>query len=140
MSRLAALAVVTSALLALLSGGASGGRPQLRVAFVTDVLPAAGSHDFRVSMLAGFRRAVRDFGIHGRIVQLGPRQGAATTFVSLARQKYDLILVGRAPFVSGHRRGCERRRALPAVQVRHDGCLPADQGPPEERAGITLAH
>jgi basic membrane protein A len=92
MRRIAALTVVGAAvLLTLSSGGASGGSRQLRVAVVSDV-ELSDPHDFRTLYFRGFRRAVKDFGIQGRLVQFNPKLGPIPTIRSLARQKYDLIL------------------------------------------------
>jgi basic membrane protein A len=91
MRRIAALPVLSCVLLALLNGGASGSSRQLRVAVVSD-LALSDPHDFRTVYFRGFRRAVKDFGIQGRLVQFNPKSGPIPTIRSLARQKYDLIL------------------------------------------------
>ncbi len=58
---------------------------------VADVV-LSDPHDFRNVAYQGFRRAVRDFGVKGRLVQEDPRRGLIPAVTSLARQKYDLIL------------------------------------------------
>jgi basic membrane protein A len=97
MTRLAQVTAVVAAA-ALLAGGSSGGARQFRIAFVTDITPSTSSHDFRAVAYRGFLRAVKDFGVQGRVVQFDPfRQRPGETIASLARQRYDLIVVGEVP-------------------------------------------
>jgi basic membrane protein A len=49
-------------------------------------------HDFRNVAYEGFRRAVKEFGVEGRLVQYNPKEGPIPTIRSLAQQKYDLII------------------------------------------------
>jgi basic membrane protein A and related proteins len=77
--------------LVLLTAGASSSARQLRAAFVTDIITPAGPHTLRGAALLGFQRAVKDFGVRGRVVQYSPRQGQTPTLAALGRQKYDLI-------------------------------------------------
>jgi basic membrane protein A len=94
MRRFIALAVVATVPLALLSGGASGSQRQFRIAYVTDVVAQPNPHDLRGVALQGFERAVKQFAVQGRVVQFDPRLGAGPTLTSLARQNYDLVLMG----------------------------------------------
>ena len=94
MTRIVSIALVGAALFALPTGSASSGSRQLRVAFVTDIIVSAGPHDLRAVAYRGFLRAVKDFGVQGRVVQYNPRQGQKATLESLGRQRYDLIFAG----------------------------------------------
>jgi basic membrane protein A len=91
MKRTAALAIVGAISFALLTAGASGSSRQLRVALVADIVPS-DPHDFRNIAYRGFRRAVKDFGVQGRLVLYNPKEGPIPTISSLAQQKYDLIV------------------------------------------------
>jgi basic membrane protein A and related proteins len=93
MKRFALLLSVAVASLVLL-GGAVGGTKPVRVLFVTDLLRPATKHDFRGIAYLGFLRAVKDFGIQGRVVQIDPYQQAAQKLSAFARQNYDLIYTG----------------------------------------------
>jgi len=57
------------------------------------VLQAGGPTDpyHRISV-AGFRRAVRDIGVQGRILTAGPREGLFPSLAYFARQRYDLVI------------------------------------------------
>lgn len=78
--------------LALQGGSASGSARQLRVAYVTDVAGSPSLHNLRGVALLGFEKAVKDFQVQARVVQYDARRGAKPPPVSLARQKYDLII------------------------------------------------
>ncbi len=93
MKRHAALVIVTLLSLALLGGAAGGTRP-VRVLFVTELLKPATKHDLRGIAYLGFLRAVSDFGLQGRVVQINPYQNAAPKLAAFARQGYDLIYTG----------------------------------------------
>jgi basic membrane protein A and related proteins len=88
MRRILVLAAVG---LACLGGSASGTSRQLRVALVADVV-LSDPHDFRNIAYQGFRRAVKAFGVKGRLVLYNPKEGPIPTIRSLAQQKYDLII------------------------------------------------
>jgi|SRR6266540_3128434 basic membrane protein A len=91
MKRTVALAVVGGISCALLTADASGSPRQLRVALVADVVPS-DPHDFRNIAYRGFRRAVKAFGVEGRLVLYNPKAGPIPTIRSLAQEKYDLII------------------------------------------------
>jgi basic membrane protein A len=92
MRRIAALALATALAASLLLAGESApAERQLRVALVVDLVPN-NPHDFRNIAYQGFRRAVRAFGVQGRLVEYNPREGSIPTITRLARQKYDLII------------------------------------------------
>ena len=93
MKRCAALLPVVMVSLTLL-GGVAGGTKPVRVLFVTDLLKPATKHDFRGIAYLGFLRAVKDFGIQGRVVQIDPYQEATQKLSAFARQDYDLIYTG----------------------------------------------
>jgi basic membrane protein A len=88
MKRLSLVALIA---LVCLSGSASGSSRQLRVALVVDIVPS-DPHDFRNIAYQGFRRAVKTFGVQGRLVEYNPRAGSIPTITRLAEQKYDLII------------------------------------------------
>jgi basic membrane protein A len=94
MRRRAALTLVAALLVALPAAGASGGARTVRVLFVTDLLNPASKRDLRGIAYLGFLRAVKDFKIDGRVVQINPYQDATKKLASFARQKYDLIFTG----------------------------------------------
>ena len=83
--------------LAFLSASASGSSRQLRVALVADIVPS-DPHDFRNISYRGFRRAVKTFGVQGRLVLYNPKEGPIPTIRSLAQQKYDLIIASPLSF------------------------------------------
>src|SRR5262249_53664819 len=88
-------ALILALIVVLLSGAdASASSRQLRVAYVTDVVASPSPHTLRGSALLGFERAVREFHVQPRVVQFDPKQGAGPTVESLARQGYDLLLIG----------------------------------------------
>ena len=91
MRQIGTLALAAAVSLALLTTGASGSSRQLRVALVADVVPT-DPHDCRNIAYRGFRRAVREFGVQGRLVLYNPITGPIPTIRSLAQQKYDLII------------------------------------------------
>ena len=94
MRRLGLIALIA---LVCLSGSASGGSRQLRVALVADIVPS-DPHDFRNISYRGFRRAVKTFGVQGRLVLYNPKEGPIPTIRSLAQQKYDLIIASPLSF------------------------------------------
>jgi basic membrane protein A and related proteins len=86
--------IVALVAFASLASAASGTSPQLRVAYVTDVVASPSPHTLRGVALLGFERAIRAFHVQARVVQFDPRQGPGPTLASLARQRYDLVLMG----------------------------------------------
>lgn len=92
MIRVAALALLVSTLVT--AGGASAGTEQLGVAFVTDVPTEPGSRDLRSLAHQGFLRAVRDFGVRGRVIVVNPKLGVYGTLAELGRQRFDLVFTG----------------------------------------------
>jgi basic membrane protein A len=79
-----------------LPGDAAGSTRPPRVLFVTDLLKPATKHDLRGIAYLGFLRAVKDFKLDGRVVQINPFpfQTARQKLASFARQNYDLIYTG----------------------------------------------
>lgn len=80
---LALLATVAAA-----AGGGSGARP-LRVGLVLEAGPDV---PYSSIAFAGFRRAVRDFGVKGKALTPGPKESAFPSFAYLARRQYDLVI------------------------------------------------
>jgi basic membrane protein A len=94
MKRREALTLVALLFVVLPAAGAAGGAKPLRVLFVTDLLTPATKHDLRGIAYLGFLRAVKDFHLNGRVVQINPYQDAGRKLTSFARQRYDLIYTG----------------------------------------------
>ena len=109
MTRWLAFVLVGASCVVIATTGASGAAQQLKVALVMD--SQVSPHDFRAVTLRGFRRAVEEFRVQGRVVQLTPRASATATLTPLVRQKYDLVLVPQV-------RGLEDLNALAAVAHR----------------------
>ena len=84
-----ALAAALAASL-LLAGESATAKRQFRVGLVlqsTDFV-----NPYEQGPLAGFKRAVRQLGVQGRVVTQNPKAGLLPAFLSLARQKYDLVI------------------------------------------------
>ena len=92
-SVLALLLVLGTCALAATGEGATGQR-QLRVGFII----GAGDTPDRSQLFGlpydGFIRAVNEFDIDGRVLQVAPNQDAQAVLTFLARQKYDLVVTG----------------------------------------------
>jgi basic membrane protein A len=84
--------LVPIALMALVcvSGSASGSPRQLRVGLVLD--DTGVSRTYQRLPLAGLRRAVRELGVHGKVLAPPPSGGWLPSFSSFASQRYDLII------------------------------------------------
>jgi basic membrane protein A and related proteins len=87
-------------LLAGVGGGAAHARPVLRVGYVTLAGTVPTSRDLGGVPLIAFVRAVKQYRVQARVVYVAPNQDPAVSMESLARQKYDLIIVG-LPNVTG---------------------------------------
>jgi basic membrane protein A len=91
----ALIAVAAVAVLLPAGDGASAG-PRLRVGYVS----GSGDVPDRKTLFglpyAGFIRAVEKFGIEGRVVQVAPNQDPTGALSLLARQRYDLVIMGVA--------------------------------------------
>jgi basic membrane protein A and related proteins len=93
MTRLASISAVV--LCSLLAAADAPSTPRkLRVAYVTPIVTAPTPRELFGQGLLGFHRAVKDFGIHGRVVAQGDATVWRTTITSVARQKFDLIFPG----------------------------------------------
>ena len=66
----------------------------MKVAYVPDVTARPSPRDLRGAALLGFRRAIKRFRLSARVAQLPPGQHACPTLMYLARQRYDLIVIG----------------------------------------------
>jgi basic membrane protein A len=86
----------TVALLASVAGasGVASSRPQLRVGYVA----SAGDEPDRRALFGlpydGFIRAVKAFKVQGRVLQVAPNQLPTGALSLLARQRYDLVVMG----------------------------------------------
>ena len=76
------------------SGANESAQPQLRVGYVI----GAGETPDRSQLFGlpydGFIRSVKAFGVKGRALQVAPNQDAQGVLTFLARQKYDLVIMG----------------------------------------------
>src|SRR6476619_1847256 len=88
------LAVVVCAGLAAAGGDGATAKPRLRVAFVAVSGTVPTERELFGASLLGFERAVKKFGVDGRVVYVPPNRDAGAPLRSLARQKYDLVVVG----------------------------------------------
>lgn len=90
---LAVLAVVVCA-----AGSTAGAAREYRVALVLD--PEAFTAIPRQEV-AGLRRASQDFGVEARVVVQPIRTSSTSTFRTLAREGYDLVVAGSALLANG---------------------------------------
>ena len=90
---LAVAALLLAACLAA-TGGRATAKRQPRIGFVafSGTVPSKRTLDGQT--LAGFLQAQRQLDFQGRVVYVGPTQDPAAAMTLLARQKYDLIIVG----------------------------------------------
>jgi basic membrane protein A len=88
-----ALASLLGAVLVISIGGSADAKPALRVAYVTEAGTLPNERDLLGAPLLGFVRAVKQFGVEGRVFYVPPNQDSVGTLESAARQKYDLIIV-----------------------------------------------
>lgn len=93
-ARLVTVSVAAAAALAASPAAPSGGARLLRIAYVVPVAAAPSPHDLYGAALLGFQRAVKHFHVAARVVEFPPGQGAGPTLEALARQRYDLIMIG----------------------------------------------
>ena len=63
---------------------------RLRVGLVVE--PAGIDHAYNRGAYLGLERAVREFGIRGRVLTPAPKEGYVPSLSLLARQKYDLVI------------------------------------------------
>ena len=89
----AGLFVVAAALTAASSGAPAAPR-QLKVGYVVDAGARPGRRNTVALQYLGFVEAVRKLGVQGRVLQIAPNQDATGALSLLARQKYDLIVMG----------------------------------------------
>src|SRR5262245_872442 len=97
------LAALLATVLLVSTGGSASAQPQLRVAYVTAAGNVPNERDLLGAPLLGFERAVKQFGVEGRVFYVPPNQDPVGTLESVARQKYDLIIVGLFGGPSGQR-------------------------------------
>jgi basic membrane protein A len=76
--------------------GAPGVPRQLRVGFVAEAGTRPGRDNVIALEYLGFVEAVRKLGVQGRVIQVAPNQDSTGALAFLARQKYDLIVMGVA--------------------------------------------
>jgi basic membrane protein A len=90
---LAVMALLLATCLAA-TGGKATGKRELRIGLVTysGTVPSKRSLDGQT--LAGFLKAAKKLDFQGRVVYVGPTQDPTGALTLLAREKYDLILIG----------------------------------------------
>jgi basic membrane protein A len=93
--KLAALALATALTVGLSLGGATAApkRP-LKVGYVVGAGAVPNKNDLFGLPYAAFIRAVKTYGIEGRVLQVAPNQDAAGPLGRFARERYDLIIMG----------------------------------------------
>ena len=94
-----ALAAVLATLLAFGVGHSAAAKARPRVAYVTLPGNVPNARDLFGLPLQGFVRAVKHYGVDGRVVYVPPNQDPTETLASLARQKYDLVIIAIEPRV-----------------------------------------
>lgn len=72
------------------SGAGTAEAAKLKVGLVLE--PSGRDDPYVRVALAGFRRAVRELGVEGKVVTQGPKESAFPSFAYLARQGYDLVI------------------------------------------------
>jgi len=80
----------------LVTGERASAERQLRIGYVTDAGLEPNRSDLFGLPYDGFIRAVKKLGVEGRAVQVAPNQDATGALSLLARQRYDLVIMGVA--------------------------------------------
>ena len=88
------LTAVLGATALLTSPGSATAQPSLRVGYVVYSGATPNPDDLFGRPYAAFIRAVTDFGLEGRVLQVAPNQDPQGALTFLARQKYDLVVMG----------------------------------------------
>jgi basic membrane protein A len=78
----------------LVPGAGAPAQRQLRVGLVVEAGLAPSRTDLFALPYDAFIRAVKRLGVEGRVVQMAPNQDANGALSLLARQRYDLIIMG----------------------------------------------
>jgi basic membrane protein A len=89
-----ALAVVLGTTTLAASGESATAQRQLRVGYVVYAGATPDRHDLFGLPYDAFIRAVQAFGVEGRVLQVAPNQDAQGALTFLARQRYDLVIMG----------------------------------------------
>lgn len=89
-----ALTVVLGTTALLASGESATAERQLRVGYVLGAGETPDRDDLFGLPYDGFIRAVEALGVEGRVLQVAPNQDATGVLTFLARQKYDLVVMG----------------------------------------------
>jgi basic membrane protein A len=76
------------------TGDGATGQRQVRVGYVVDAGATPDASDLFGRPYAAFIRAVKELGIEGRVLQVAPNQDPQGALTFLARQKYDLVIMG----------------------------------------------
>ncbi len=91
-----AIALGVACLAAALAAGTAGSTPAartLRVGLVVNAGTEPGTRNIVALPYLGFVRAVRRFGIEGRVVRVAPNGDATSALTLLARRRYDLVVM-----------------------------------------------
>ena len=89
-----ALTVVLGTTALLAPGESATAQRQLRVGYVLGAGETPDRDDLFGLPYDGFIRAVEALGVEGRVLQVAPNQDATGVLTFLARQKYDLVVMG----------------------------------------------
>jgi basic membrane protein A len=89
-----ALAALLATAFLLVGGDGANAKPQLRIGYVVAAGTEPSDHNLFGLPLLGFVRAVKKFDVQGRVVYVSPNQDPTAALESLARQSYDLIVMG----------------------------------------------
>jgi basic membrane protein A len=89
-----ALAALLVTALTLAGSDGATAKPQLRIGYVVAAGTEPSDHNLFGLPLLGFVQAVKKFDVHGRVVYVSPNQDPTAALESLARQRYDLIIMG----------------------------------------------
>jgi ABC-type sugar transport system substrate-binding protein len=100
---------------------ATGQRP-LRVGYVVHVGQTPNPDDLFGRPYAAFIRAVKTFGVEGRVLQVPPNQDGQSVLTFLARQKYDLVIMGLPDPSAVGVVACSHTQFRMAARVRLRGC------------------
>src|SRR6266550_8882374 len=89
-----ALAALLVTVLMLAGSDGATAKPQLRIGYVVAAGTVPSDRNLFGLPLLGFVQAVKKFDVEGRVVYVSPNQDPTAALESLARQSYDLIVMG----------------------------------------------
>src|SRR5437588_5427719 len=90
------LAGVLAAAFLLVIGDSAASQSRLRIGYVALAGTVPSDRDLFGAPLSGCLRATKRFDVQGKVVYVSPNQDPTAAMASLARQRYDLVIVGFA--------------------------------------------